>query len=245
MGTKVRTAAIAGVIGCGMLQGLCSTAEAHAVVAEVSVAQRGTPWQNLGYAWWGIGGLLGLLGLVGLTRLRRRTGTASSRDTGDPFARYPSMNQHCAPNANAAHTPLMIPRVTPEMVTHVPHRQPQREVTPRQSAPEGNPTGPAECSGTQSGTLFPSPEKPSVPAQVQRPAEQPVEDEKGNTAGKNPDTVGDVVPETDTTTGSGSHRKRSPRETFLANVAKAAATLPRAGLERARGLLHRREKSGN
>lgn len=58
-------------------------------------------------AWWGLVGLAGLPGIFGLIR-------ASARR--DPLARYPSAREPAVPNADAAHTPLMTPRVTPEML---------------------------------------------------------------------------------------------------------------------------------
>ncbi len=58
-------------------------------------------------AWWGLVGLAGLPGIFGLIR-------ASARR--DPLARYPTAREPAVPNADAAHTPLMTPRVTPEML---------------------------------------------------------------------------------------------------------------------------------
>ncbi|WP_425267039.1 hypothetical protein, partial [Amycolatopsis circi] len=61
-------------------------------------------------AWWGLVGLAGLPGMFALLRAR-----ASG---GDPLARYPVAREPAVPNADAAHTPLMMPRVTPDMLHH-------------------------------------------------------------------------------------------------------------------------------
>lgn len=59
-------------------------------------------------AWWGLLGLVGLVGCVGLLRGRHVSG--------DPLGRYPEAREPARPNADAAHTPLMTPAVTPEML---------------------------------------------------------------------------------------------------------------------------------
>lgn len=59
-------------------------------------------------AWWGLLGLVGLVGCVGLLRGRRASD--------DPLGRYPEAREPARPNADAAHTPLMTPAVTPEML---------------------------------------------------------------------------------------------------------------------------------
>jgi hypothetical protein len=266
MGTTVRIAAVAGVVGFELLQGLVSAAEARAASTELWAAQVGAPWQNLRPAWWGIGGLVGLLGLAGLIRLWTLNRTEPFQGSGDPFAKYPSANQPCVPNADAAHTPLMLPRVTPETVKHAPRTHARRDAVPERSAPEGNPTGPAECTGTRSGTLLPSPSE--VPSQAPRPTEQaavptsvssgeegktavpqwkaerPVEETNVRGEAEKPDSTDDVDPEIGVAAGSGNHRKRSRRERFLSKGAKVAASLPRVGLSRVRGMLRRREKQG-
>lgn len=71
--------------------------------------------------WWGLLGLLGLLGGYGLLRLRHRT----SPPAGDAFARYPAANEPAVPNADAAHTPLMNPAITPDMLDRG-RRRPRR-----------------------------------------------------------------------------------------------------------------------
>ncbi|MET9000189.1 hypothetical protein [Amycolatopsis sp. NPDC004169] len=63
--------------------------------------------------WWGLAGLLGLLGLCGLIRGHRADGTVVEDD---PLARYPAAREPVLPNADAAHTPLMTPAITPEML---------------------------------------------------------------------------------------------------------------------------------
>ena len=63
-------------------------------------------------AWWGLAGLLGLLGCCGLLRSHRADGAADD----DPLARYPVAREPAMPNADTAHTPLMIPAITPEML---------------------------------------------------------------------------------------------------------------------------------
>ncbi len=63
--------------------------------------------------WWGLAGLLGLLGCCGLLRSHRADGAAVEDD---PLARYPVAREPASPNADAAHTPLMTPAITPEML---------------------------------------------------------------------------------------------------------------------------------
>ncbi|UOX92632.1 hypothetical protein MUY14_19145 [Amycolatopsis sp. FBCC-B4732] len=67
--------------------------------------------------WWGLLGLLGLLGCCGLLRGHR------AREA-DPLARYPVAREPARPNADAAHTPLMTPVVTPEMLAPTPRNEP-------------------------------------------------------------------------------------------------------------------------
>lgn len=62
-------------------------------------------------AWWGLVGLAGLPGIFGLIRARMSSGR-------DPLERYPVAREPAVPNADAAHTPLMTPRVTPDMLHH-------------------------------------------------------------------------------------------------------------------------------
>jgi hypothetical protein len=238
MGTEVRIAVVGGAVGFGLLRGPVLPAEAQAVVT------------GLGQAWWGIAGLGGLLGLVGVLRLRKSARTRPSREAGHPFAKYPSANQPCVPNADAAHTPLMMPEITPEMVGRVPRKQavpsgsaappvplasgsPVRQAPPEETrsvavpehrAPEESVAVPPECAGTQRGTLFPG------------TAEQ---DGGGDPVSPGAD---DKDPERGAVTGSGTHRKRSRSERSLAGMAKRAVALPGAGLRRARGLLRRWEK---
>ncbi|WP_206784933.1 hypothetical protein [Amycolatopsis sp. MtRt-6] len=57
--------------------------------------------------------MLGLLGCCGLLRSHRRDGAAIESD---PLARYPAAREPATPNADAAHTPLMTPAITPEML---------------------------------------------------------------------------------------------------------------------------------
>ncbi|WP_290061963.1 hypothetical protein [Amycolatopsis solani] len=73
--------------------------------------------------WWGLAGLLGLLGLCGLLRGHYRGQPARE----DPLARYPAAREPARPNADAAHTPLMTPAITPRMLARPPlARPPQR-----------------------------------------------------------------------------------------------------------------------
>lgn len=62
-------------------------------------------------AWWGLAGLAGLPGIYGLIRARAASGR-------DPLARYPVAREPAVPNADAAHTPLMLPQITPDMLHH-------------------------------------------------------------------------------------------------------------------------------
>ena len=93
--------------------------------------------------WWGLAGLLGLLGCCGLLR-SHRAGPAVVED--DPLARYPAAREPATPNADAAHTPLMTPAITPEMLT--------RQGLPRQdeAVPEsGSMAGEIPVPRTRSG----------------------------------------------------------------------------------------------
>ena len=72
--------------------------------------------------WWGLAGLLGLLGCCGLLRSHR-----AAED--DPLARYPVAREPATPNADAAHTPLMTPAITPEMLA-----RPEVPTPPRREA---------------------------------------------------------------------------------------------------------------
>ncbi|MEV6830073.1 hypothetical protein [Amycolatopsis sp. NPDC051102] len=80
--------------------------------------------------WWGLAGLLGLLGCCGLLRGHRADGGAIEDD---PLARYPAAREPATPNADAAHTPLMTPVITPEMLAA---RQGVAELQPEAALPE-------------------------------------------------------------------------------------------------------------
>ncbi|MGW5720092.1 hypothetical protein ACWEVP_28260 [Amycolatopsis sp. NPDC003865] len=84
---------------------------------------------------WGLAGLLGLLGCVGLLRSRAVPTEA------DPLARYPQAREPARPNADAAHTPLMTPVVTPDLLgSEQPLNQRRAPVRPRgREAPEPAP----------------------------------------------------------------------------------------------------------
>ncbi|WP_033262976.1 hypothetical protein [Amycolatopsis vancoresmycina] len=73
--------------------------------------------------WWGLAGLLGLLGCCGLVRGHRANGAIDD----DPLARYPAAREPATPNADAAHTPLMTPAITPDMLAARQHAEPRRE----------------------------------------------------------------------------------------------------------------------
>ncbi|MGV9366138.1 hypothetical protein [Amycolatopsis sp. NPDC003731] len=101
--------------------------------------------------WWGLAGLLGLLGLCGLIRSHRADGTAVEAD---PLERYPAAREPAMPNADAAHTPLMTPAITPEMLA-------------RPALPREEPAAPE--SGRIAGEI-PSPrpvgDRPAAPGEV-------------------------------------------------------------------------------
>ena len=104
--------------------------------------------------WWGLAGLLGLLGCCGLLRSHR-----AAED--DPLARYPVAREPARPNADAAHTPLMTPAITPEMLA-----RPRPPVAPRRvsAVPE---------SGTIAGEI-PVRRRPEVSDVCPAPAARPV-----------------------------------------------------------------------
>ncbi len=77
-------------------------------------------------ALWGWAGLLGLFGVFGLVLVRRRRRPRSGSE--DPLARYPVAREPATPNADAAHTPLMTPVITPQMLTASAGRSPERTV---------------------------------------------------------------------------------------------------------------------
>ncbi|WP_439381017.1 hypothetical protein [Amycolatopsis lexingtonensis] len=81
--------------------------------------------------WWGLAGLIGLLGCCGLIRAHVRA---------DPLARYPSAREPARPNADAAHTPLMTPAITPAMLA-------------RRRPAAGVPAVPYESSAPESGSM--------------------------------------------------------------------------------------------
>jgi hypothetical protein len=97
--------------------------------------------------WWGLAGLLGLLGCCGLLRSHRADGTADD----DPLARYPAAREPATPNADTAHTPLMTPAVTPEMLARPAPPAPPRRVS---AVPESG-TIAGEIPGPRPGTAEP------------------------------------------------------------------------------------------
>lgn len=112
--------------------------------------------------WWGLAGLLGLLGCCGLLRSHRSAGAAVE---GDPLARYPVAREPATPNADAAHTPLMTPAITPEMLAGHP-----------------GPAGPRpDAVVPESGTI--AGEIPAPRPQSGGPEERPVAASAGQAAG--------------------------------------------------------------
>jgi hypothetical protein len=110
--------------------------------------------------WWGLAGLLGLLGCCGLLR-SHRADEAAVPEREDPLARYPVAREPATPNADAAHTPLMTPAITPEMLAG--HGGP---AGPRQDAvvPEsGSIAGEIPAPRPQSGEVG---ERPGAPVTV-------------------------------------------------------------------------------
>ncbi|MGW4065675.1 hypothetical protein ACWEGE_45825 [Amycolatopsis sp. NPDC004747] len=121
--------------------------------------------------WWGLAGLVGLLGLCALLRSHRADGTAVDDD---PLARYPAAREPAAPNADAAHTPLMTPAITPEMLARpaLPRRE---EAVPESGRMAGEIPAPRPQSGgtgerPQSGGAGVRPEEvPTAPWGEVRP----------------------------------------------------------------------------
>ncbi|WP_103351350.1 hypothetical protein [Amycolatopsis sp. CA-128772] len=106
--------------------------------------------------WWGLAGLLGLLGCCGLLRSHRANGAIDD----DPLARYPVAREPATPNADAAHTPLMTPAITPEMLAG--------------GVGEPRPDGAVPESGTIAGEI-PAPRPEEMPAVRQEvPAAAPM-----------------------------------------------------------------------
>ncbi|MFI9450534.1 hypothetical protein [Amycolatopsis sp. NPDC052450] len=117
-------------------------------------------------AWWGLTGLLGLLGVYGLVRIRHRAGAEAEAPAADVFARYPAAQGPAVPNADTAHTPLMIPAVTPEMI-----RGPRRWRASRPSGVRARPRPPISrqgLTGTQA-VAEPLTDAGTVPAQASPP----------------------------------------------------------------------------
>jgi hypothetical protein len=108
-------------------------------------------------ALWGLAGLLGLLGIFGLVLVRRRRRERTGN--GDPLARYPVAREPATPNADAAHTPLMMPAITPQMVKASADRPSIRPV-PAPKRPE-EPAPPE--SGSITGEIAPGPPEPASP----------------------------------------------------------------------------------
>ncbi|MDT8912990.1 hypothetical protein [Amycolatopsis sp. PS_44_ISF1] len=123
-------------------------------------------------AWWGLAGLLGLIGVLGLSRLRR----PEARVLGDPLARYPEAREPARPNADAAHTPLMLPRITPEMLHNDGEGWQQADLVAvprarRSDHDEPVPTGPAAAPPEAAPALAAPVAAP--PAVVRHPASTP------------------------------------------------------------------------
>jgi hypothetical protein len=120
-------------------------------------------------AWWGLAGLLGLLGVFGLVLVRRRRRERTS--DGDPLARYPAAREPVIPNADAAHTPLMTPAITPQMlavpaVPAVPAVRPPARPVPVPPRPV-EPAPPV--SGTITGEIAPDHPEPLAPVSPPEP----------------------------------------------------------------------------
>jgi len=117
-------------------------------------------------AWWGLTGLLGLLGIYGLVRIRHRAGVRAESPAADAFARYPAAQGPAVPNADTAHTPLMTPVVTPEMISG-----PRRWRASRPSRVRAQPLPPMPqygLTGTQA-VAEPVVDAGTVPAQASPP----------------------------------------------------------------------------
>ncbi|OAP19958.1 hypothetical protein A4R44_09329 [Amycolatopsis sp. M39] len=123
-------------------------------------------------AWWGLVGLAGLPGIFGLLRAR-----ASTRK--DPLARYPVARESAVPNVDAAHTPLMTPRVTPDMLhddggPQLPGREvagePARAAVPRARAGDRrNPVPTASTPRPVEAVAGIRPEAPPSAGRLRRP----------------------------------------------------------------------------
>ncbi|MEU3628834.1 hypothetical protein [Amycolatopsis coloradensis] len=85
-------------------------------------------------AWWGLAGLLGLLGGYGLVRFRQRNDARHHEPAEEVFARYPLARGPALPNADAAHTPLMTPAITPAALAD---QAPLRTPPPDRERPPG------------------------------------------------------------------------------------------------------------
>jgi hypothetical protein len=162
MAAKARGLVVVMATGFVLTQGWAPAAAAQPLVGPPLSARQGSTqaWTD-DLVGWGTLGLGGLLGVAGLARLGR-----NRRNTGDPLANYPIAREPCLPNADAAHTPLMMPVITPEAAGIAPPANFQQPVaepphpsSPRHAAvprPEPAPTEPTATpfeSGTFTGQI--------------------------------------------------------------------------------------------
>ncbi|MEV6906021.1 hypothetical protein [Amycolatopsis sp. NPDC051071] len=87
-------------------------------------------------------GLLGLLGVYGLVRFHQRNDARRDEPVEDVFARYPLARGPALPNADAAHTPLMTPAITPAALADQAPLQtplPDQDRPPRPARPAAEP----------------------------------------------------------------------------------------------------------
>ncbi|WP_410575359.1 hypothetical protein [Amycolatopsis sp. cmx-4-61] len=117
--------------------------------------------------WWGLAGLLGLLGCCGLLRGHRADGTAVEDD---PLARYPVAREPATPNADAAHTPLMTPVITPEMLAANPRHA--AAAVPESGSITGEIPEPRPESGVEERTEAPAGAESAAPGAFGVPAEE-------------------------------------------------------------------------
>ncbi|MBE1578825.1 hypothetical protein ACFORH_20355 [Amycolatopsis roodepoortensis] len=206
-------------------------------------------------AWWGLTGLLGLLGTYGLVRIRHRADVQSEAPAADAFARYPAAREPAVPNADTAHTPLMTPAITPEMIGGAGRRRASRPARvrahrqPRTTASQPNQGGTQAVAEpvTDPGTVpvQAGPPEPETPPTVALPGQRPAEE--GTIAGE-------LTPDRSDREDAAEETQAEPPEISKpepAKLAEAAAktpnrSRPRRVLEvvvrqakKAKGILHR------
>ncbi|MEU5263258.1 hypothetical protein [Amycolatopsis sp. NPDC021455] len=118
--------------------------------------------------WWGLAGLLGLLGCCGLLRSHRAADD-------DPLARYPAAREPAVPNADTAHTPLMTPAITPEMLARpAPPVAPGRVSAVPETGTIAGEIPPPRPGTAEPGIPAPAPAVRRVSPQGSAPARAPV-----------------------------------------------------------------------